>query len=66
MYTGRNNFSRFSFETMTSLTASSDSVGRPDSFVMDEKTYVSYFITTYQTFGTMTNPAAETTPIGLH
>ena len=66
MYTGRNNFSRFSFETMNSPSASSDSVGRPDIFVMDEKTYVSYFITTYQTFGTVTNPAAGTMPIVLH
>jgi hypothetical protein len=39
--------------------------GRPDSFVMDEKTYASEFKATYQTFGTLTTPAAETKSIGL-
>ena len=39
--------------------------GRPDSFIMDEKTYASKFKPTYQTFGTVTTLAAETKSMGL-
>ena len=38
---------------------------RPDKSVIDPKVYESMFKLTYQTFGTMTNPAAETKSIGL-
>jgi hypothetical protein len=37
----------------------------PDSFVIDPKVYASKFNATYQTFGTITTPAAETKSIGL-
>jgi len=39
--------------------------GSPDSFVIGPKVYVSNLNPTYQTFGTMTTPAAETKSIGL-
>jgi hypothetical protein len=37
----------------------------PDSFVIGPKVYASKFNATYQTFGTVTNPAAGTKSIGL-
>ena len=39
--------------------------GSPDNFVIGPKVYASEFKTTYQTFGTVTTPAAETKSIGL-
>jgi hypothetical protein len=39
--------------------------GRPDNFVISPKVYANKFKRTYQTFGTMTNPAAETESIRL-
>jgi len=39
--------------------------GRPDSFVISPKVSASKFKPTYQTFGTMTTPAAVTKSIGL-
>ena len=39
--------------------------GRPDNFVIDPKVYASKFKATYQTFGTVTTPSAETRSIGL-
>ena len=36
-----------------------------DNFVIGPKVYASKFNATYQTFGTLTNPAAETKSIGL-
>jgi hypothetical protein len=37
----------------------------PDNFVIGSKVYASKIKATYQTFGTMTIPAAETKSIGL-
>jgi hypothetical protein len=37
----------------------------PDSLVISPKVYAINFNPAYQTFGTMTNPATETTSIGL-
>jgi hypothetical protein len=39
--------------------------GSPDSSVIWPKVYASIFKPIYQTFGTMTTPAAETKSIGL-
>jgi hypothetical protein len=39
--------------------------GSPDSLVMSPKVYAIRFKPTYQTFGTVTNPAAETKSVGL-
>ena len=38
---------------------------QPGQLRHDEKTYASEFKATYQTFGTVTTPAAETKSIGL-
>lgn len=38
---------------------------QPGQLRHDEKTYASNFKAPYQTFGTMTNPATKTIPIGL-
>jgi hypothetical protein len=37
----------------------------PDNILIDPKVYARNLFTTYQTFGTVTNPAAETKSIGL-
>jgi hypothetical protein len=37
----------------------------PDCFVISPKVYAIKIISTYQNFGTVTNPATETTSIGL-
>jgi hypothetical protein len=39
--------------------------GRPDNSIIGPKVYGSKFKPTYQTFGTVTTPAAETKSIGL-
>ena len=37
----------------------------PDNILINPKVYERNLFTTYQTFGTVTNPAAETKSIGL-
>ena len=39
--------------------------GRPDNSVIGPKVYENKFKPTYQTFGTVTNPATETMSMGL-
>jgi hypothetical protein len=50
---------------LVALKCSSVAFGSPDSFVIGPKVYASKFIPTYQAFGTVTAPAAETKSIGL-
>lgn len=42
-----------------------DCLGNRDHFAVDEKHVVSYFLYTYQVFGTVRNPAAKIKPISI-